>query len=602
MTDLLAVVALLTSPFWLLMLLNANRGRSHTQALSGVMVDLAKHFGMVPNREGSDVSFVGEIDSVPIEFTATNLETSPKLRIRVPLPTSLKVVSFRPREGSKGIGRFETGDKNFDAAVATDGEVPWLGNLLDAEIRAGLGTLILSLSGRVENGQLTAEIPITLQELPDEADLPAVPAPPPPDPAPVDPAGVTVQVGPPPKPPLPSGTLGYLVSCTDKVISLSKLLIEQSAIRVERLTTVGREETAQGVRLASLKGLMLLQRPEKVAGFVQDSDPVVRLFACSQVGDFGVSHAEAMLDNIPGPTLPADARFPPDRTAEALKAWRPLKEPRLILGLLQRFCRAAEPAIRHAAIGAAVRLQVPQLLTLLRTLPDLPEDRLFLVQAVLHHGDPAGETLIWKWITVGDESLRQKAVEALTAMGGPASVEMLRALGQGQLPEEKADGTFHFSDPKPNKEGRMERIPVSPALSRLATDAATALQQRLSNKASGEKIEDSGETAPASANEAPDTSETPQPGQAATPARPENAARAESADRPEGEGRSRPAIPPIAEPPSPEEQAKIDARKARIEARRQETEARRQETAASPDLAARIAEAQARAAAMRQKS
>ena len=592
MTDLLAVVTLLTSPFWLLMLLNANRGRSHTQALSGVMIDLAKHFGMVPNREGSDVSFVGEIEGVPIEFTATNLETSPKLRIRVPLPTSLKVVSFRPREGSKGIGRFETGDKNFDAAVAADGEVPWLGNLLDSEIRAGLGTLILSLSGRVENGQLTAEIPITLQELPEEPELPAVPTPAAPEAPPADPSGVTVQVGPPPKPPPPGGTLGYLVSCTDKVISLAKLLIEQSAIRVERLTTVGREETAQGVRLASLKGLMLLQRPEKVAGFVQDSDPVVRLFACSQVGDFGVPHAEAMLDSIPGPTLPADARFPPDRTAEALKAWRPLKDPRLIVGLLQRFCRAAEPAIRHAAIGAAVRLQVPQLLPMLRALPDLPEDRLNLVQAVLHHADPAGETLIWRWIAVGDESLRQKAVEALTAMGGPASVEMLRALGQGQLPEEKADGTFHFTDPRPNKDGRMERIPVSPALSRLANDAAIALQQRLANKAPGEKTEDSLETAAAPAAEPEDTREQSKSKDAA---RAENAARSDAAGRPEGEGRSRPAIPPSDDPPSAEEQAKIDARKARIEGRRQEA-------TASPDLAARIAEAQARAAAMRQKS
>ncbi|HND30726.1 MAG TPA: HEAT repeat domain-containing protein, partial [Myxococcota bacterium] len=478
MTDLLAVVALLTSPFWLLMLLNANRGRSRTQALSGVMVDLARHFGMVPNREGSDVSFVGEIEDVPIEFSATNLETSPKLRIRVPLPTSLKVVSFRPREGSKGIGRFETGDKNFDAAVATDGEVPWLGNLLDSEIRAGLGTLILSLSGRVENGQLSAEIPITLQELPEEVELPEVPTPATPEPSPAEPGGVTVQVGPPPKPPIPAGTLGYLVNCTEKVLSLSKLLIAQSAIRVDRLTTVGREESAQGVRLAALKGLMLLQRPEKVAGFVQDSDPVVRLFACSQVGDFGVPHAEAMLDDIPGPTLPADARFPPDRTAEALKAWRPLKDSSLMHGLLYRFCRAAEPAIRHAAIGAAVRLQLPHLLSFLRSLPDLPEDRPLLVQAVLHHGDPAGENLIWKWIAAGDEGMRQKAIEALVALGSPRSVQMLQAMAQGQLPEEKADGTFLFSDPKPNKEGRMDRIPVSPALSRAGRDAAVALQQR----------------------------------------------------------------------------------------------------------------------------
>jgi hypothetical protein len=599
---LLAVVALLTSPFWLLMLLNANRGRSRTQALSGVMVDLAQHFGMVPNREGSDVSFAGEIEDVPIEFVATNLETSPKLRIRVPLPTSLKVVSFRPREGSKGIGSFDSGDKNFDAAVATDGEVPWLGNLLDSDIRAGLGALVLSLSGRVENGQLTAEIPITLQELPDDVELPAIPTPPTATPPAPEAGGVMVQVGPPPKPPPPGGTLGYLVTCTEKVISLAKMLIAQSAIRVERLTTVGREESAQGVRLAALKGLMLLQRPEKVAGFVQDNDPVVRLFACSQVGDFGVAHAEAMLEDIPGPTLPADARFPPDRTAESLKAWRPLKDSSLIRGLLHRFCRSAEVSIRHAAIGAAVRLQLPDVLAFLRSIPDLPEDRLVLVQAVLHNGDSGGERLLWKWLAFGDETVRQKAVEALVALGSARSVEMLQALTQGRLPEEKADGSFHFADPKPNKEGKMERIPVSPALSRAACDAAATLQQRLEGKESSPKESDSVDRDGAGSDLPTSERERAERPAEAIAERSESEGRSDTPGRSEGEGRPRPVIPPSDGPPSPEEQAKIDARKARIEARRQESDSRRQEASASPELAARIAEAQARAAAMRQKS
>jgi len=71
-------------------------------------------------RAGGEIRMTGEIEKVHIDLIASQLETSPRLKIIVPLPSALNSIQFKTREDKPG--KFETGDKHFDAAILSDGD------------------------------------------------------------------------------------------------------------------------------------------------------------------------------------------------------------------------------------------------------------------------------------------------------------------------------------------------------------------------------------------------------------------------------------------------------------------------------------------------
>jgi hypothetical protein len=282
-----------------------------------------------------------------------------------------------------------------------------------------------------------------------------------------------------------------------------------------------------------------------------------------------------MLAEVPGPGLPADARFPPDRTAEALKTYRPAKDLGRLRDVLSRFCQSADASIRHAAFGAVVRLGVPAPLPLFQSLQEASEDRIPLTNALVTLGDPAGERLLWRFFALGDDNTRSKVLEALSLIGTPASLEMLEAAAAGKLPDTpKADGKITFSEPKPTDRSDP-RPPLSGNLLRAAREIASTIQRRLEQGPVRAEAPPPPEKVEPQPEKPPETSETriPKAREGTDPGvRPIRA----------GEPGSRPMIKPL-------EVMEEEERLAR-------------EAKPAPDLAARIAEAQARAAAMRNKN
>lgn len=498
MGEILAVVLLLTSPFWVLMLLNAGKDRSRVQAISGTVEAFARLLNLDLRREGANVIISGEYDGVPLELVATNLETSPRILIQVSLPTSLKGLSFRSREGYKGP-RYDTNDKNFDAVVVADGDPMWLAAILDAPTRGAIVSLVLSHSAKVENGIFSAEVPIMLEE-DQQADQAAPPPPPPPPPT----DGVTITLGS-DKPQL-DGAMGYLVGSVEKMCSVAKAMLAQTAVKVERLVTIAKEETPTGIRLGALKGLMVMQRPERVAGFVNDADPVVRLYACAQVGDIGLPGLENLLSEFPGVSLPADLRLPPERTVDALKTFRAPKDLARLRPLMIRFCRSADHNIRHAAFHTVVRLGLPDLLSLFSALPDLAEDRLPLIQNLVLLGDAQAEHILWRLLSAPEDTVRGKAIEALVQIGSALSVPVLEAYAIGKFPDPpkalpSVNGTpspvVQEKPPEAAAPGPDRPPVISITLQKAAREAAIALQRRLDTPPPPPKTEDKAKKDPA---------------------------------------------------------------------------------------------------------